>query len=532
VKDPVHFLLAVFSFIVISINVNGQVVYQDINKIGIYDFLDEMANQQLIDLTTFSKPYSRSLIAQKLSEITPESLNNRQKKELAFFLKDFNKELQPNKDFDKRYDLFYYKDSLFMFTVNPILGYTYAANENDNNWRRYWGAEAYGTIGKHFGFYFNIRDNTEKMISQNEIYLNAEPGVIHKSSGDYSDVRGGITYAWKWGSLGLIKDNVTWGNNNFGSNIFTEKAPSFARLEFKVNPVKWLEFSYYHGWLSSEVRDSSRSYSAGARQRNIDVSKFMAANVVTIKPFQRFHVSLGNSIVYSDNIQPVFFIPVLFFKPADHAVYSGGGNYGGANTQMFFDVSSRNIKNVHLFTSLFIDEISISRMWSSSEHSNFISWKFGAEWTNILNKNIELFAEYSRTNPLTYQHFVNTTTFESNNYNMGHYLRDNAQEIALGLGFRPISRLRFYSTLIVAQKGEEYPYTGTNKDGWGLPFMDNVEWRSSTLDVQVTYELFNDVLFELGYQYREVSGVNEALYTQQMFQGITNTGRVGVHIGF
>ena len=45
-------------------------------------------------------------------------LNARQQKELDFYLKDFNKELRPGKNFNKRFDIFYYKDSLFTFNVS------------------------------------------------------------------------------------------------------------------------------------------------------------------------------------------------------------------------------------------------------------------------------------------------------------------------------------------------------------------------------------------------------------------------------
>ena len=162
------------------------------------------------------------------------------------------------------------------------------SNENGINYHKRNGGEFFGTIGENWGFYMALHDNSEKELLQNELYLNNEPAAVHKGSGDYSDLRAGLTYAWKWGSIGLLKDNFTWGNNNFGANIISNKAPSFARIELKLSPVKWLDFTYYHGWLASEVRDSSRSYVAGARQRNIDVRKYIASNFVTIKTSKTF----------------------------------------------------------------------------------------------------------------------------------------------------------------------------------------------------------------------------------------------------
>ena len=330
----------------------------------------------------------------------------------------------------------------------------------------------------------------------------------------------------------MLKDNFTWGNNNFGANIISNKVPSFARVELKVQPVKWLDFTYYHGWLASEVRDSSRSYTAGVRQRNVDVQKFIASNIVTIKPIKHLHVSLGNSIIYSDNLQAAFFIPFAFFKSIDHVVYSGSGNFGGQNTQMFLDVSSRNVRGIHLYSSLYVDEISFSRFFDKDQHSNFVSGKFGVQWSNILNKNVQLTAEYTRTNPVTYDHFVNTTTYASNGYSLGHYLRDNAQEFALEISAKPIARLNVTGSYIFAEKGSLHDYTGVGQDSWGLDFLKEKRWESSRVIVGASYELFNDVRISADYQYRNNSGPDDLLYSPEFFQGETNTFSFGTTIGF
>jgi hypothetical protein len=531
IRSIFFFLLLAF----FSGSATSQVVFQDISKTSIYEFLDELANLRLIELNTFSKPYSRELIAQKLNSVDQSELNSRQIRELDFYLKDYNKELFPNKDFDKRLDLLYYKDSIFSFTLNPIIGAEYSTNENGDYLRRTIGGELFGYLGKNVGFYASLRDNVANDIIQNEEFLNPDRGANYKGSGDFSDMRGGITYSWNWGSLGLIKDNFTWGNNNFGANILSDKAPSYTRLQLKVQPVKWLDFEYFHGSLSSEVRDSARSYTAGVRQRNVDVRKFMAANIFTIRPFKYLNISIGNSIVYSDNLQAAFFIPFMFFKSIDHGVYNGSGNFGGGNSQIFFDISSRNLKGYHFYTSFFIDEISFSRMWDKDQHSNFVSMKFGSQRSNLFDKNISLAVEYTRTNPITYRHFVNTTTYESNNYNMGHYLRDNAQELAFKINVKPISRLSISANYIIAQKGEEYFYSGTTGNSpavWGLDFIENERWNSDAFQLVGGYEFFNDVFFSLSYQYQKVAGVDATIYTSPFYQGSTNTFSAKINIGF
>ncbi len=61
---------------------------------GVYEFLDELASEQIIEINSAVKPYSRLFIANKLDEANQqrELLNIRQQRELDFYLMDFGKE--------------------------------------------------------------------------------------------------------------------------------------------------------------------------------------------------------------------------------------------------------------------------------------------------------------------------------------------------------------------------------------------------------------------------------------------------------
>ncbi len=133
--------------------VHAQEVYQHVSSTGIYDYLDELSNAQIITLNSAVKPYSRILISEKLAEAYNKraELNSRQQKELDFYLKDFSKELHPDKKFDKRLDLFYYKDTLFTFNINPILGMSYFSNDSGSFYHRWNGAEAYAMWERNWG---------------------------------------------------------------------------------------------------------------------------------------------------------------------------------------------------------------------------------------------------------------------------------------------------------------------------------------------------------------------------------------------
>ncbi len=92
-KNSILFFLLI-SIAQISTNLFSQEVPQAINNYGIYDFLDELANLQIIEINSAIKPYSRLFIAKQLQKAqrNRDMLSIRQQKELDFYLLDFGKE--------------------------------------------------------------------------------------------------------------------------------------------------------------------------------------------------------------------------------------------------------------------------------------------------------------------------------------------------------------------------------------------------------------------------------------------------------
>jgi len=91
-------ILILCLFIIIQLwnnNIYSQDIPHPVNNKGIYDFLDELANKQIITINSAVKPFSRIFISLRLKEADKkrEQLNPRQQKELDFYLMDFGKEL-------------------------------------------------------------------------------------------------------------------------------------------------------------------------------------------------------------------------------------------------------------------------------------------------------------------------------------------------------------------------------------------------------------------------------------------------------
>lgn len=531
---------SLFNLIMWNTNLFCQEIPHPVKNKGIYDFLDELANIHVFSINSAVKPYSRLFISQRLKEAEEkrEQLNQRQQKELDFYLMDFGKEL--NEDLRKgakahwlngskllRKDLFYYKDSLFSLTINPIFGGEIFNNSSGN--ATYWrnGAEARGYIQK-WGFYASLRDNHEKPLLGMPSYLTQREGGHYKGN-DWSEMQGGVTYSWKWGNAGLVKERLQWGNNYNGANIFGGNNPTFVQMKLHISPVKWFDFNYFHGWLNSMVVDSANSYwvtnSYGTDYRKVYHKKFIAANMFTFTPFKNFNVSAGNSIVYSDeNINPAYLIPLFFYKSVDHSLTSGIDNM---NSQMFFDLSSRQIKNLHLYATMFIDELSVSR-FTRKDQWNFFSYKAGFRLTDLPVDNLSFTTEFTYTYPLTFQHYVPTLTFQTQYYNLGHYLRDNSREWYVALDYRPVRTLDVNLYFLDAVRGPDYTELGTNRVG--NPPLASFEWHNTSYGLKASYQVINDLYTWCSATYSNLSG--DMRWSPGYFYGKKNTVNFGVTLGF
>lgn len=568
------YLLILFPLVGVS-TAFSQDIPQHISYTRIYDFIDELATDGYIAINSVIKPYSREFIAEKLLEASEkEGLNNRQRKEIYFFLNEYA--LEQGKLPDAYVNIvnrertkialiqpaINYRDKNFRARITPLLGMHLSYNQNGLITKRWYGADFQGMIGKHLSIWGSLRDisMSGELLSRPN-YLNDQPGYQYKEAsygGDYSDSRGGIKYAWKWGSFGLVKDNVVWGDNYHGSNILSGRAPSFPMITLQLKPAKWFQLDYFHGWLVSNVVDSTKYYVEDGNVRNYrPANKFMAANMFTFIPIPKLNLSVGNAIIYSENnVQAAYFIPIAFYKSIDHAL-TKGVNTSNQNSMMFFNFSSRNIKHLHLYTSVFIDEFSIKRLKKGNKQQNPISFKAGANLTNFPLQNFSLIGEYTRTNIINYKHSIATLTWASNSYNLGHYLGDNAEEIYVALKYKPIRGLDLKLSYVNARHGKEYEFIRNNNGSTSSgilsiisqPSLGKIIWTNQTFGLNAIYEVFNNGYAILNVEYSNIQGYDtgdEAVfgeqkmtpqetldyYTPQYLQGKNLTFTVGFSFGF
>jgi hypothetical protein len=153
-------------------------------------------------------------------------------------------------------------------------------------------------------------------------------------------------------------------------------------------------------------------------------------------------VSIGESIIYSDDLNIAYLIPINFFRIYDH--YASRYNIkAGDNSQFFGLISSRNnIKNTHLYAQIFIDEIRASKVFNKRERRNQLGYTIGINRTDLFANYLTAGIEYSRINPFVYNNLIPGQTYESHAYPLGDWMGNNSDRLFTFVQYVPLPRMK------------------------------------------------------------------------------------------
>lgn len=470
-------LLTLFSFFLIN-TISAQIVWENQHN-EIYQYLSRMAQKGVINYYDVIKPISRDYIQQKLDELysIKDQLSPIEKKELLFYRQEYNTHFFTNKydssvthffkpDDSNRRRSFYAKSHNFYITADPVIEGTMNENNIKSYLHRAIGLSVWGKIDSHIGFQFAAKDVTENRDGSgidSIAFKTPETGFVilndsanHRNL-NYSQFKASIAYSWKNGSISIGQNSLLWGYGENGLIVLSDKAPIYPYLRFDYHPLPWLRFNYTHAWLNSNIIDSSQTYGYGNNvyggKRIIYVPKYMASHTITITPKKGLDFSIGESIIYTDRLNIGYLIPFMFFKVFDDNT-SNNRILAGSNGQFFFQASARNlIKKMHLYGTLFIDEIRISKIFNRDSSRNQIGFTIGASITDAFVPYLTLIGEYTRVNPFVYNNLNPAQTFTNYGFNMGDWMGNNFDRLILAARYTPFPRVKCYARFQYSRKG-------------------------------------------------------------------------------
>jgi hypothetical protein len=414
---------------------------------------------------------------------------------------------------DERWFLLKRSDSLLSVRVTPMGGYGISRTGNSHGHTRWWGMSVYGNISDWFGASFSYKDIGQ--FGENVDYkkdFTPERGYdvnAHPAGGiEFSDVKGAINLNWKWGSVSLIKDDIRWGHGNFGQLILSDKPESYPQIRLYLQPAKWLRFYYFHGWLNSLVYDSSAFYynhleSSHSILHKQYISKYIAANLLTVTPIDNLDISVGNSTIYSGELRPEFFIPFLYYKVMDHNL--GLGDVDDSNGQIYFDVSSRNLQYYQFYGTLFIDCGSIRGLLNGDFHEWWGGYTLGAKRVNVLIPNLDITVEYTKIGPWVYEHKYDTETYKTIGYVIGDWLGQNADQLRIQADYKYNRPLTFHMYLERLRKGGLTDIAAAYFSTISEPFLYGPLRKDYRIGVSLDYEIIHDLNVTGSYEYSRIT---------------------------
>lgn len=469
------YILVVLSFLFFSNTAKTQAVYEQ-HRSDIYEYLYRMSQKGLVKFDDQIRPLTRIYLASCLDSLTQKSsqLTRVERAELLFYQRDFSDQQglvgtdsAAGKFFKtdgwKRWRALVVSGKNFLMRIDPILSGGGILGEGRSVKTYGSGARLYGYAGKHWAWHFSFHDITEdgKGIdtTRAESALTGVVGKIaaNKRSHNFSELRGAISYAWKNGAISFGQDYLLWGYGQNGRIVLSDKAPTYPYLRFDYQPLPWLKFNYTHAWLQSNLIDSNRSYNTGSSpfggRRDVYIPKFMVSHSLQFTPVRGLDINLGESMVYSERLQPAYFIPVLFFKAYD--LISNNDNINaGANSQLFLQVSSRNhIKNTHLYSSLFVDEIKLGSLFNRNKSRNQLGYMIGFNTTDVGISYLTLGAEYTKIRPFVYRNLQPAQNYTHSDYLLGDWMGSNADRLLVFARYTPIPRLKWLLRYEYVRKG-------------------------------------------------------------------------------
>ncbi|MFN5914559.1 MAG: hypothetical protein ACK43J_09240, partial [Chitinophagaceae bacterium] len=268
-----------------------------------------------------------------------------------------------------------------------------------------------------------------------------------------------VHYQWNSGQVSLGKEQYVVGYGLNGNMIHSLKAPTYPYIRVQQKILPRLRFEYVHGILSSGLVDTPNSYRVNnggvfGGQRFKTIPKYYVNHSLMIRLMKGLDLQVGESVIYTDRIQAGYWLPVMFFKAWDQ-YFSGNTLNAGSNTQFYGQISSRNqIKNTHLYATLFVDEISPQVIFNRAKSRNQLGFNIGGSVTDLPGlPYVTINAEYARINPFVYQNLLPAQDFNSSGYGMGDWMGSNADRLIGEIRYTPIPRLRIVARQQYIRKG-------------------------------------------------------------------------------
>ena len=240
---------------------------------------------------------------------------------------------------------------------------------------------------------------------------------------------------------GAVQFNVNnqrraWGNDQ-DNLVLSETARRFPGVELKIQPAKWVRYSYLLGSLFSYANQNA-NYKQGIYGYDLgQVQKNFSYQMLELIPTRWLQLTAGGGNIWSKRLELAYLVP--FVMP--HFTQIDVGDHD--NLSMYFDAAFLIPSVGKIWGGFFVDEFSFTKTANILKMPrNRYAWQLGWK-TNLLSAIIPgttSTLKYTKLTPFVYTHYPddkfntfgdrpNDMTYTHDEFNLGFYLPPNSAEM-------------------------------------------------------------------------------------------------------
>lgn len=237
-------------------------------------------------------------------------------------------------------------------------------------------------------------------------------------------------------------------------------------------------------------------------------------------------ISLGESIIYSDRFFVPYLFPMMFFKVIDITNRMGYNNLASSNTQLFAQVSLRNIlHNAQVYGTVFVDELRLKSMLNPDKSRNQLGVTLGLNKQDII-QNLSAGVEYSRVNPFVYDNFIPAQQYQHGGFGLGDWMGNNFDRFTFHSMYKPVPKVILNLQVERIRKGGQGNLLQQYFAEPQPKFLFDHQWNSSTISVQGRYELIHHLYATASLAIKKLQNLSNN--TQNTYQ----QSQIGLNFGW
>ncbi|MBC8043833.1 MAG: hypothetical protein IAF08_10365 [Rhizobacter sp.] len=236
-------------------------------------------------------------------------------------------------------------------------------------------------------------------------------------------------------------------------------------------------------------------------------------------------LGLTETVVYGNRGAELTYLnPLIFLKSAEHSLWDRD------NSALTFDAKVFLFRNVELYTTLFIDDIQLGSLGTTSSRSKFV-FNLGG---NVSLPQLDLTLEYTCIDPYAYTHRLPYNTYTNSGFGLGHFLPPNSDEFFFRARWFALRRLTLTAEVSRTRHGDNVidPATGAVLKNVGgdfnlgfdasgqKEFLDGVLTETLAARLNARYEPFKNILLVAAYELRRIATGDVSSLTNFLSLGV------------